>query len=280
MKKRIIIIVGCILGVVLLTALLIPKRVYQKWFNKDEQNETGYNILVYVKNNKNQIVGINVPVANLEEDQIRQKWDIMTKNANILPDGFTSALSSDLVLNEYVIENGKLKLNVSDNITNQTKQSLEAMVWTFVDDDIEELELYVGDELVSEVTDWSIRKLNKQMGVNFTYETLYLHESTATTVVYQEDNYILPVTYFHLSDDVCDYIVMKILDNVDNSTYEYTLTDSVLTIDFVDASILTTNQIASISESVALNFELNSLNINNNENVFYQRVFEEIVENE
>ena len=88
----------------------------------------------------------------------------------------------------------------------------------------------------------------------------------------------MPVTYFHLNDDVCDYIVMKILDNVDGNEYDYTLTDSVLTIDFVDASILTTNQIASISESVALNFELSSLNINNNENVFYQRVFEELNE--
>ncbi len=280
MKKRIIIIVACVLGVVLLTALLIPKRVYQKWFNNDEPIESGYNILVYVKNNKNQVVGINVPVVNLEEDQIRQKWDIMTKNSNVLPEGFTSALSNDLVLNEYVIEDEKLKLSVSENINEQTRQGLEAMVWTFVNDEIDELELYVDDELVSEVTDWKINKLDKQMGVNYSYETLYLHESTATTIVYQEDDFILPVTYFHLNEDVCDYIVMKILDNVDSSVYDYTLTDSVLTIDFVDASILSTNQIASISESVALNFELSSLNINNNENIFYQRVFEEIDQNE
>jgi len=278
MKKKIIIIVACVLGILAITAMLIPKKVYQKWFNKDEPTQSEYNILVYVKNNKNQIVGINVPVSNLEEDQIRQKWNIMTTNNNLIPSGYESVVSSDIELTDYLIEDNILKLQVSNNIVEENRQSLEALVWTFVDNNIEELEIYTDEQLVTEVSDYKISKLNKEMGINYTYETLYLYESTATTIVFQEDDYILPVTYFHLNDDVCDYIVMKILDNVDGNEYDYTLTDSVLTIDFVDASILTTNQIASISESVALNFELSSLNINNNENVFYQRVFEELNE--
>lgn len=278
MKKKIIIIVACVLGILAITAMLIPKKVYQKWFNKEEPTQSEYNILVYVKNNKNQIVGINVPVSNLEEDQIRQKWNIMTTNNNLIPSGYESVVSSDIELTDYLIEDNILKLQVSNNIVEENRQSLEALVWTFVDNNIEELEIYTDEQLVTEVSDYKISKLNKEMGINYTYETLYLYESTATTIVFQEDDYILPVTYFHLNDDVCDYIVMKILDNVDGNVYDYTLTDSVLTIDFVDASILTTNQIASISESVALNFELSSLNINNNENVFYQRVFEELNE--
>lgn len=278
MKKRIIIIVACLLGVIAITAMLIPKKVYQKWFNKEEQEQSKFNILVYVKNVNDQIVGINVPVSNLEEDQIRQKWNIMTTNSDLIPNGYESVVSNELELTDYVIEENKLKLNVSNNIIDENRQSLEALVWTFVDNNIEELEIYVDEQLVTEVSDYKINKLNKQMGINYTYETLYLYESTATTIVFQEDDYILPVTYFHLKEDVCDYIVTKILDNVDNTSYDYTFTDSVLTIDFVDASILTTNQIASISESVALNFELSSLNINNNENVFYQRVFEELNE--
>ena len=278
MKKKIIIIVACLLGILAITAMLIPKKVYQKWFNKEEPTQSEYNILVYVKNSKNQIVGINVPVSNLEEDQIRQKWNIMTTNNNLIPSGYESVVSSDIELTDYLIEDNILKLQVSNNIVEENRQSLEALVWTFVDNNIEELEIYTDEQLVTEVSDYKISKLNKEMGINYTYETLYLYESTATTIVFQEDDYILPVTYFHLNDDVCDYIVMKILDNVDGNEYDYTLTDSVLTIDFVDASILTTNQIASISESVALNFELSSLNINNNENVFYQRVFEELNE--
>lgn len=278
MKKKIIIIVACVLGILAITAMLIPKKVYQKWFNKEEPTQSEYNILVYVKNNKNQIVGINVPVSNLEEDQIRQKWNIMTTNNNLIPSGYESVVSSEVELTDYLIEDNILKLHVSNNIVEENRQSLEALVWTFVDNNIEELEIYTDEQLVTEVSDYKISKLNKEMGINYTYETLYLYESTATTIVFQEDDYILPVTYFHLNDDVCDYIVMKILDNVDGNEYDYTLTDSVLTIDFVDASILTTNQIASISESVALNFELSSLNINNNENVFYQRVFEELNE--
>jgi hypothetical protein len=37
MKKRIIIIVACLLGVIAITAMLIPKKVYQKWFNKEDR---------------------------------------------------------------------------------------------------------------------------------------------------------------------------------------------------------------------------------------------------
>lgn len=282
MKKRIIIIVACILGVVAITALIIPKDVYAKWFGKNnvKENQSAYNLLVYTKNDKNQVVGVNVGVETLEEDQIRQKWDILTSNCDLLPEGYASLLTKDIVLNDYEIDERTLKLDVSENIIDMNRQALEALVWTYVNDDIDNLEIYVNGKIINEVSDYTFYELNKNMGINLTYETLYLYESTATTVVYHEDNCIRPVTYFHLNDDLCDYIVMKILDNIDLNEYDYTLEDSVLTLDFVDASILSTNQIASISETVALNFDLNSLNINNNENVFYQRVFNEIVENE
>lgn len=282
MKKKIIIIVACILGVIAITALIIPKDVYAKWFGNKvvDENQSAYNLLVYTKNDKNQVVGVSVGVDVLEEDQIRQKWNVLTTNSDLIPDGFTSLLTKDIVLNDYVVEDRTLKLDVSENISEINRQALEALVWTYINDEIDNLEIYVNGEKINEVTDYTFYELNKSMGINYTYETLYLYESTATTIVFQEDNYVLPVTYFHLNEDLCDYIVMKILDNIDANSYDYTLEDSVLTIDFVDASILTTNHIASISETVALNFDLNSLNINNNENVFYQRVFNEITENE
>ena len=282
MKKRIIIIVVCLLAALALTAVLIPKEVYTKWFGKNnlDENSSAYNILVYVKNDKNKIVGVNVPVNSLEEDQIRQKWDILTTNSEMIPEGYASLLTKDIVLNDYSIEERTLKLELTEQISETTRETLESLVWTYVDENIDNLEIYVNGEMINEVSDYTFYELNKKMGINYQYETMYLYESTATTIVYQEDNYIMPVTYFHLNEDVCDYIVMKILDNIDSSTYDYTLEDSVLTLDFVDASVLTTNQIASISETVALNFDLNSLNINNNENVFYQRVFKEMTENE
>ena len=45
MKKKIIIIVACVLGILAITAMLIPKKVYQKWFNKYEPTQSEYNIL-------------------------------------------------------------------------------------------------------------------------------------------------------------------------------------------------------------------------------------------
>ena len=68
---------------------------------------------------------------------------------------------------------------------------------------------------------------------------------------------------------------MKTLENVDvnNEMYDYTIEDSVLTLDFVDASVLTLNQITTLVESIGFNLNVNSLNINNNESVFYQSIF-------
>lgn len=282
MKKKVIVIVVCVLLAVAVAAMLIPKGTFQKWFGKtdDTINESKYNVMVYVLNEKDQIVGVNVPVESLEEDQIRQKWNILNSTSNIIPDNYKPVFKNTVELQEYTIEDECLKLMVSDDIYNENRKTLESLVWTFVTDEIKELELYVGETLVNEVDGYTIKNLDKTMGVNYCYETSFLFESTATTIVYQEEDYTLPVTYFHLNDDICDYIVMKILTNVDDNVYEYTLEDSVLTIDFVDASILTSSQIASISESIALNFDVTSLNINNNENIFYQRVFDEITPNE
>lgn len=282
MKKKVIVIVVCVLLVVAAAAMLIPKATFQKWFGKkdDTINESKYNVMVYVLNEKDQIVGVNVPVESLEEDQIRQKWNILNSTSNIIPDNYKPVFKNPVELQEYTIEDECLNLMVSDDIYNENRKTLESLVWTFVTDEIKELELYVGETLVNEVDGYTINNLDKTMGVNYCYETSFLFESTATTIVYQEEDYTLPVTYFHLNDDICDYIVMKILTNVDDNVYEYTLEDSVLTIDFVDASILTSSQIASISESIALNFDVTSLNINNNENIFYQRVFDEITPNE
>ena len=283
MKKKIIII--GILVLIAMLAIILPKTLFKNLFNKDNQNEntTVYNVLVYVQDTNNRLVGLNVGVTELEEDVIRQKWDLLTSKSNQLPENYKSLIPANTVLNEYSIENNCLNLNVSSQIKDGIgRKTVETIAWTFINDEIESVKLLVEGVEVNTIGDYSYKQINKQMGINLNYETMHIFEANFTTVLYQEDNYLLPVTYFHLNDDITDFIVMKALEQADlglsQEVYNYTLENNVLTIDFVDASILSNNQIATIAESIAFNLPVNSLNINNNENLFYQRVFNDITE--
>lgn len=282
MKKKIVIVV--ILLVIALALLLIPKSAYQKIFNKNPNSTDdtmSYSLLVYLEDNKNRVVGVNVKVPALEEDEIQQKWNLLTVNQGNLPESFKSSIPSDCELESYEIKESTLVLYTNEEIYNANgRRALETIAWTFIDDDIEEVCIYSKDTLVSNFQEFNFKKINKKVGINLSYETLYLYESNATTMIYQEDDLIVPVTYFHSQEDICDYIVMKTLENVDvnNEMYDYTIEDSVLTLDFVDASVLTLNQITTLVESIGFNLNVNSLNINNNESVFYQRVFNELEE--
>lgn len=75
MKKKIIILAAIILLVA--TALLIPSSVYQKWFGKvptdDKNKDLPYRQVVYVENEKGKLVGLQVPVESIAEDEIHQK---------------------------------------------------------------------------------------------------------------------------------------------------------------------------------------------------------------
>lgn len=279
MKKKIIIVI--VLLLMALIALIIPKSTYQKWFGK-KQNEDNltYNLLVYVEDSNNRVVGVSVPVKELEEDQIRQKWELLTINNSSLPENYKSSLPSDATLESYELIENELKIYTTESIKNANgRKAMETIAWTFIDDDIEYVSIYVEEELIDTFGEYRFKQINKQNGINFNYETLYLYESNATTMIYYEDELIVPVTYFHLEDDVCNYIVKKALEeNEVSEQYNYTYEDSILTLDFVDASLLTANQITTIVESVEFNLKVDSLNINNNENIFYQVVFNEIEE--
>lgn len=282
MKKKIVIIV--VLLAIALALLLIPKSAYQKIFNRKnnpDDNVMNYSLLVYLEDSKNRVVGVNVNVPQLEEDEIIQKWNLLTINQETLPESFKSSIPSDCELESYEIQDTTLIMYTNEEIYNANgRRALETIAWTFIDDEIDDVCIYVKDTLVSNFGDFNFKMINKKQGINLSYETLYLYESNATTMIYQEDQLIVPVTYFHLQEDICDYIVMKTLENVDlgEEIYDYSIEDSVLTLDFVDASVLTLNQITTLVESIGFNMNVNSLNINNNESVFYQRVFNEIEE--
>ena len=283
-KFKVILVVMVMLLVGVLLA--IPKTTYDKWFNGNQNNNDIPNVdnrpseVVYVKNQEGKLVGLSVKVDKIEEDEILQKWNLLTTNSNLLPAGYTSAINNAATLNSYEIKNGVLELNVSEEIKlSEGRKTLETIAWTFINGEINEVSLVVNGEKITEVNGYKISKITKKMGINLEYETSYLLESTATTIVYSLDEYMLPVTYFHLEEDICSYIVDKTYEKFDVNdvwNYEYELNEEALVINFIDDVKIEEDILVSLTKSIESNFNLVKFSITNQEENLYEAVFGEI----
>lgn len=286
MKSKIKIIIVVFVLLLVGVAAAIPKTTYEKWFDKDDvtigENDQQMTKLVYVKNEQGLIVGLEVPVAEILEDDIVQKWNLLTKDVSLLPSGYSSAIHKDTILNSYEIKGSVLEMHVSPEITSSDGRStVETLAWTFGNDEITEVKLFVNNTQVRQINNYTISKITKEVGINLDYETSYLLESTATTIIYCENEYLLPVTYFHLEDDVCSYILekaYKLSDDEKTWNYEYELNEDSVVINFADNLELNERVLMTLTYSFDMNFNVSKLSINNSEKILYEAVFGEIVE--
>lgn len=285
MKKKIIII--SILVVVVVVLLLIPKDVYKKIFKKDNSiknnvtEELVYETL-FVKNDKDCLVGIKVGVKKLEEDEITQKWDLLTKNVSSLPSGYTSPINVSAVLYSHVVENNSLVLNVSEDfIKSDGRRAIECLAWNYCNEQIKEVVVKIDDKIIDEVGDFYFSRITKEMGTNFTYEAKDLFESSYLTVVYYENGTIKPVTYFF--DDtknIYDYAIAKMLKNeqelvelVNAKGYTYEVNDTELVINLSYGGSFSDEMKQTILETVKLNFKLSGLSVNGSDAVMLKESF-------
>lgn len=286
MKSKIKIIILAFVLLLVGVACAIPKTTYEKWFNNDKQEELNSNIetkLVYVKNKNGLLVGLEVPVKEENEDEIIQKWNLLTVHSDNIPSGYSTTLNKNTSLDSYKINDSILELNVSSDITSsEGRTTVESLAWTFINDEIKEVKLFVDGLEVKEINNYLIRKIDKNIGVNLEYETNYLYEANATTLVYYEQDYILPVTYLHLEEDVCSYIVEKTYNMYQKDEevwkYEYTLTEESLEVNFTEELEVEQRVLLTLSHSFDLNLDIVNLSINNSNSNLYQTVFGEIVE--
>lgn len=285
MKKKIIII--GILIVVVVVLLLIPRDVYKKIFKKNTTNpnqpkeELVYQTL-FVKNDKNCLVGIKVGVIKLEDDEIAQKWDLLTKNVSSLPCGYTSPINSSTTLYSHVIDSTSLVLNVSEDFVNSDgRTAIECLAWNFCNDKIKNVVVKVDDKIIDEVGNFYFSRITKEMGTNFTYEAQDLFESSYLTVVYYENDVIKPVTYFFDdSNNIYDYAIGKMFKNdkdlselVNAKGYTYEVKDTELVINLSYGGSFDDNMKNTILETVKLNFKLSNLSINGSDTVMLTESF-------
>lgn len=281
MKKKIFIIVGVL--IVLLTIVSIPKSTYQKWFGKNpvdnsNKEETLYQT-VFVVDTNNKLVGVRVPVEKIEEDEITQKWNLLTANMNLIPSGYSSPVTPSTLLDNYEVSEGKLVLNVSEDITRSTgRLTIESLAWTFCNDEISEVVLKVDGKVLNTISDYNFKKITKTIGTNFTYETAYLYEADFTTIVFYENDLVKPVTYFYKDMSEYDFMISKVLDNNDASqvVYTYEIQDNKFVINFDENFTVSENIKQTLLDTVKLNTQFDTMCVNGIDTIIYEQVIEEI----
>lgn len=280
-KRRLLIILGG-LFVVIVLALSIPKDVYQKLFTSSDitidnsDQDLGPKKLVYVFNKDNELVGINLSVDE-NDDEIVQKWDLLTKKINTYPVGYYSAIETTSTLLKYEICQNVLTLNLSNDFLNSDgKNAIASIAWTFCQGDIEEVSIIVDGNKINKLKDYQFTKANKSINVNYLYETSYLFEANFVTIIHNSDNLIKPVTYFFKDEEPIDFIVSMMFDdfeNLDEKEYSYEYKDKEFILNLLSDSVINPDDINLFKTTMLLNFDLDSITINNSVMTIYEEDF-------
>lgn len=281
MKKKIILIVTIL--AVLITLICIPKATYQKIFGTDEdiqiENIEKDFITMFVVNDKQMLVGVKVYLDNIDEDIIKQKWDILTSNMNLLPVGYSSPITPSTILNDYEIKDNVLIMDVSEEIVRSSgRLAIESLAWNFCNDQIEEVVLKNEDSIINNINDCTFTKISKKIGTNFDYETSYLFESNYSTLVFYEEDEVIPVTYFYKGIDDVEFIMSKIFDynSLEVINYKFEFDEQNLVISFDENFNIDDLTKKTISETVALNFDIDSITVVMVDKTIYEQTFVEV----
>ena len=280
-KKRILIGVGCFV-LTLIVALSIPKNIYEDLLSNSKiEQEENLNVnkktkLVYVYKIDEGLVGLNIGVDE-ENDEIHQKWDLLTSKSNIYPQGYYTSVETSTILEKYELLQNKLTLVLSNDFLNSDgKKALASIAWTFCNDDISEVVIKVDNKVLNKLQDYSFSKIDRSINVNYQYETSYLFEADYFTILHDEGEFLRPVTYFYSDMTSIDFLASKLLsDEVINSGYSYELNQNELTINLGTDEVLSTTIINELIESIKINLKLNSFTINNSVMTIYEEDFTE-----
>ena len=274
MKKKIILII--FLAILIAILFIIPKDTYNKIFGKHDDEvinvEDYEKIFVYMNNEDDKLVGVNAYVYSLEEDLIRQKFDVLTMQTGIFDEKYETTINTFTKLIDYTLNDKILELNFSSEFLNsESRNTLEQLVWTYCDDEISEIKVFVENEPINNLNGFYFDKLDKNIGINLTLETSYLFESSATTIIEYKNDQIIPVTYFYTDCNECDYIVSKLLEDIYyNKEYDYEVKSNSIVIDVGIEYELSEDLKKSIEETIKYNLNINNIKIMGLESVLLE----------
>ena len=164
-----------------------------------------------------------------------------------------------------------MKLNITEDFNVEVSRStLECLVYNFCKEDVEKIELSVEGNIVNEVNGVHFEYLSRDLGVNLVYESLDILNSIDLTVIYEYEEYQLPVTYYvDDNTDVVTFFVDKslnLIDEVGNIDYtndiSFELTDKKLEINVANFESFNKEVLNTLKSSLTSYFDLEEISIN------------------
>ncbi len=165
---------------------------------------------IYLLDNNNYISKTSIKIRSEDKEDIaRELLETMIqegKNSDQIPSGFLPIIPSNTKINALSIQEDTLKVDVSAEFLNTSKELeeklIEAVVYTLTSiDGIQNIILYVDGNILTKLPQTKINlptTLNRQIGINKTYQLTALTNVTATNIYYirkYNDNYFYtPVT--------------------------------------------------------------------------------------
>lgn len=274
MKKKFLLIV-CMLGIALIVVAFANRKA-NTLFKDDVSGATSFDkyTLLYVMNEKEQLVGINVGTNDLIEDEIKYKWNLLTINSNLLPNSYESPIYLSTQLVNYEINENTMTMNLSDDfLFSEGRKVLECLAYNFCNDQIKEISINVNDVKITSFENMKFDTINKNIGCNLTFETDNLLETDDLTMVFHYDDYIMPVTYYYDSSkenfNILDYIVFKAVSideyvsTIDfNNIIKYEIKNNKIEFITTDNIVLSTETINTLSDSLKINYQFEEILLN------------------
>lgn len=130
-----------------------------------------------------------------------------------IPSGFKAVLPSGTEILSIGLEDGLLKLDLSESVLDVSKEEeekiVEALIYTLTEiDGIDNIILYVKGDILSKLPQSKINlpsTLNRSFGINKEYDLQTFQDVTSITVFYigsyNDDYYYVPVTKYMNSDN-------------------------------------------------------------------------------
>ena len=266
MKKKILIII--VFVGLLLAGLLIPNQTYKKLFSNKDEIKYIDSCFVYLLNEKEELVGVTVPLTEEVTDEFMTTWNLLTVD---VPSNYHSPIYFSTQVINYEINGDEMLLNVSEDLLlNTSRKTLECLVYNFCVKDVNKINLQINNENIYEFDGIHFDYLSKSLGVNLTFEDSDVLNTVHLTMIYNYKDYVKPVTYFVNEDtEVITYMVMKSLlmseelsvSDVEN-VITYDVTDNILNINVSSFDSFNEQVLNTIAASFSYQYDFSKILVN------------------
>lgn len=267
---------------------------------------------IFLLNNHNMLAKTKVVIDSTTlEKKVKELVEILIEGGvgeNKIPSGFKTIIPSDTKLISLKYENNLLKINLSKEFLNVSKEYeekiVESLVYTLTSiEEIKNIIIYIENNILTQLPQNKINlpsTLNREFGINKQYELETLNDITSVTIYYidsyNDNNYYVPVTkYVNDSRDKIRIIIDELTSsNIYNTNLmsflnsntellkvEHTedvldLTFNSLILDNLEKRKILEEVIYTICLSIRDNYDVKEVIINVNDEEIYKSVLKSI----